>query len=90
MGSSRQDVDLELVLKDPKCARQWIEDFNRRLTEPLKYIVLERGCELERTIRFDKMSDEEAVEVAWHLLQDFEVRREVVRLKIARDLNEVH
>lgn len=90
MGSRREDVDLEMVLKNPKSARTWIDDFNRRLTEPLKYIVLERGNELERTIVFETMTDAEAVEVAWHILQDFEVRREEANLRIARDLNEVH
>jgi hypothetical protein len=90
MGRSRQEVDLELALRDPKQARKWIEEFNLRLTQPLTCIVLDKGWELERTIHFNTMTDDEAVEVAWHLLQDFEVRREVVKLKIARDLNEVH
>lgn len=90
MGSKREDVDLEIVLKDPKCARQWIEDFNRRLNQPLKYITLNRGLELERTIYFDKMTDQEAVEAAWHLVQDFEIRHAMYESQLARELNELH
>lgn len=90
MGSKREDVDLELVLKNPKSARHWIDEFNSRLTQPLTCLAIDRGNELERIIQFSTMTDEEAVEVAWHILHDFEIRREEAALRIARDLNEIH
>lgn len=90
MGSKREDVDLEIVLKNPKCARQWIEDLNKRLTQPLKFITLDRGLQVERTIYLDKMTDDEAVEAAWQLVQDFEIRHAVYEANVARDLNEIH
>lgn len=90
MASRREDVDLEIVLKNPKAARQWIKDFLRRQTHPFEFISLNRGLDVERTIYFSTMTDDEAIEVAWHLVENFDIRQAIYDLSIAHDLNEVH
>lgn len=90
MGSKREDVDLELVLRDPVCARQWIEDYLKRQTLAPKFIVVEEGCEIVRTIYFDKMTDDEAVEAAFHILQDSEIRQAVYELNLLDPDRSVH
>lgn len=90
MGSRREDVDLELVLRDPICARRWIEDFNRRQTEPLKFAVLENGLEIEKVIHFETMTDDEAVEVALQILQDCEIRQAIHELNLLDPDRHVH
>lgn len=69
MGSRREDVDLELVLEDPKCAREYIRNFDWGLPDPPKYIV----TGLDEKIWFDNMSDRDAVCAAKIILREWEI-----------------
>lgn len=92
MGSRKEDVDLLLVLRDPKCAREWVRTFDWGLTDPPKFMTIDRGVESERVIHFNNMTDEDAVLAAYHLLNDFEIPRIVNFLAKLRgmDLPSIH
>lgn len=85
MGSRRQDVDLELVLKDPKCAREWIRTFNWEC-QPPEYICF--GA--DQKIYFSEMTDEQAVFAAKMILQDIELKRVDKERILAEALGEIH
>lgn len=85
MGCRRQDVDLEIVLKDPKCAREWIRTYNWECQTP-EYIVF--GA--DQKIYFQKMTDTEAVFAAALILRDIEIKRVMRRKGMAEALGEVH
>ncbi len=69
MAARREDVDLELVLNDPKCARKYIHEFDWYPLEAPKYIVFG----IEDKIYFEKMTDEEAVIAAHIILRDIDI-----------------
>lgn len=69
MGNRRQDVDLELVLTNPKCAREWIRTYRWDATGRPKYVV----WGLDRKIWLDKMDDDEAVMAAFIILREREI-----------------
>lgn len=71
MGSRREDVDLWLVLTDPKDAREFIDDYNKALPPHLQIQRVE--LETNRTIYLRTMSDEDAVVAATHILREFEI-----------------
>ncbi len=85
MGCRRQDVDLELILQDPKCAREWIRTYNWDC-DPPKYIIFG----LDQKITFENMTDAEAVFAATMILRDVEMKRVLRRKKEAEICNEVH
>lgn len=68
MGSRREDVDLDLVLNDPVCARKFIADFEWACSPPPQYVVYG----IDQKIWFDRMTDEEAVAAAHMILNDVE------------------
>lgn len=90
MGSKREDVDLEIVLKDPACARKWVKTYNWNEPDPPNHIVIDRGLEWERTVYFESMTDDEAVEVAWLILHDFEIVRSIQELNLLAPSRHVH
>lgn len=71
MGSSREDVDLWLVLTNPKDARTFIDDYNRALPPYLRFERIE--LETQRVIWLKTMSDEDAVVAAAHILREYEI-----------------
>ena len=78
MGSRRQDVDLELVLRHPRCAREWIDTYKWDALGRPNYLV----WGLDRKIFLDSMDDDEAVMAAFIILKDWEIpsAREEVQL----------
>lgn len=90
MGARREDVDLELVLQDAACARKWVHDFNWGTVDAPKFIVIDQGPDVPRTIYFDRMTDDEAIEVAWHLLHEFEIRRAVHEMNLLDPDRHIH
>lgn len=82
----REDVDLELVLRDPRCAREWIKAFNWEFIETPKYIVFG----LDERIYFDKMTDEEAVFAAKLILRDVEIPRVIRELNLLNPDLRIH
>lgn len=85
MGCRRQDVDLELILQDPKSAREWIRTYQWDCQTP-KYIIFG----LDQRIHFENMTDAEAVFAANLILRDVEMKRVKIEKQIATDLNEIH
>lgn len=85
MGSRRQDVDLEIVLRDPKCAREWIRTYNWGCKRP-EYIVF--GA--DQKIHFATMTDDEAVFAANLILRDVEIKRAERGRIMAEACNEIH
>lgn len=71
MAARREDVDLWLVLTDPICARKFINTYDWNCPpewRPDKVVLSE-----DRVIRFEDMSDEDAVVAATAILRDVEV-----------------
>lgn len=68
---AKEDIDLWLILGDPKEARQYIEDFDWRMKERPSQIQMDSG----RTIYFESMSDEDAVVAAMAILREVEIPR---------------
>lgn len=68
---ARNDIELWLILTDPKCARRYIADFkwNYPPEESPTRIDLDSG----RTINFENMTDEDAVIAAQAILRDIEI-----------------
>lgn len=86
MSSSRDSVDLWIVLTDPRCARAYIASFDWQQPQIPDRIEVDSG----RMIDLEQISDEDAVVVASHLLRHYEIPREMEERKIAEDLNEIH
>lgn len=71
---AKEDIDLWLILGDPKEARRYINDFDWRLAPgmpPPKYYVTNEG----REFHFESMTDEDAVVVAMAMLREIEIPR---------------
>lgn len=66
MAGRKEDIDLDLVLQDPNCARLYIAHFDWGLPDPPKYVVYG----IEDKIWFENMSDDEAVRAALIILND--------------------
>lgn len=80
MPSRREDVDLELVLRHPGCARKWILEYKWDADPAPKYVVFG----IDEKIFFEHMTDEEAVRAAFIILRDVEIphlKREIEYLK---------
>lgn len=94
MGAGHEDVDLRLLLRDPKIAREWIKDYNRQRERarlsPLKYIVLDYYLETRRTVYLDQMTDREAVDAALHMLLNWEIPQIVETLDMLDRERHVH
>lgn len=75
--ASRQDVDLHLVLKDPKCARAYIEGFDWSPTPPPKFIFIDLDIRIDLTNGAKYLSDREAVDAALCILRDVDIPRSV-------------
>jgi hypothetical protein len=88
MAARREDVDLWLVLTDPKCARKFIEDFDWNC--PPEYIPDRVVMDTDRVIFFDKMDDSEAVVAAMELLRSVQIPIEMREKQIHEDLGEIH
>lgn len=76
MGARREDVDLALVLRDPKCARTWIKNFDWFPDPPVEYIPVD----LDQRIYLDnpeKLTDEDAVTAADFILRNIVFPREL-------------
>lgn len=71
MASRREDVDLEIVLQDPKCARLYVESFVWDCAPAPEYIVYG----IDQKIWFKNMTDDEAVTAALTILRDIEIPR---------------
>lgn len=71
MSYSRDQVDLDLVLDDPNCARAWVEAYDWGTTEPPKYVV----WGVDQKIHLSEMTNEEAVLAAHIILHDVEKKR---------------
>jgi hypothetical protein len=69
MSCSREEVDLEIALKNPERARKYVLEFDWGLPDPPKYVV----WGLEEKIYFDNMNDEEAVVAAFIILRDVDI-----------------
>lgn len=69
MAGRREDVDLQLVVQDPKCARQYIAHFDWGIPDPPTYVVYG----IEDKIFFNNMTDEQAVLAAQIILRDVEI-----------------
>jgi hypothetical protein len=80
VGSKREDVDLELLLKDPKIARRWVLDYKWDLPDPPKYIV----WGVDQKIYLNEMTDEESVLAANLILRDIEIPRVKCELQYLR------
>jgi hypothetical protein len=85
MASRREDVDLDIVLNDPKCARNWIEKFDWGQLAAPKYVVFG----IDDKIHLESMTDAEAVIAAHIILNDVE-RPMNFRTKELLDEIEVH
>jgi hypothetical protein len=85
MAARHEDVDLEIVLNDPKCARQWIKDFDWGRLEAPKYVVFG----IEDRIYLGQMTDAEAVLAAHIILRDVEIPMNF-RTKELLEETEVH
>jgi len=82
---SRADVDMDLVLNDPICAREYIEEFDWSPLDPPKFVVW--GA--DEKIYFASMSDKEAVIAAHIILRDVEKPREYRKKKLLEGI-EIH
>lgn len=80
MGHRREDVDLELVLRNPRCARAWIDGFRWDDIGRPQYLV----WGIDRKIYLDNMDDDEAVMAAFILLLNQEIPRVVTELQLYR------
>ena len=74
----RNDIDLWLILTDPKEARDYIKNFDWRL--PIEMQPSELMLDSGRVIHFKSMSDSDAVVAALELLRSVEIP-EVMREK---------
>lgn len=85
MAARREDVDLVIVLNNPRCAREWIAHFDWGPLDAPKYIVFG----IDDKIYLDNMTDEEAVVAAHIILHDVEIPMNF-RTKELMDEIEVH
>ncbi len=84
MASHQDDVDLDRVLRDPQCAREWISFYDWGPGERPKYIVYG----LDGKIYLDSMTDDEAVCAALILLAEY--KKTWFRVKRMLEEIEVH
>lgn len=72
MGSKRDDVDLILVLTDPVAARKYIAGYDFNLPPDLRpdHIYIK---DTGRVIRFENISDYDAVVAALAILREREI-----------------
>ncbi len=87
MSSRREDVNLEFVLKDPKCAREWVNAYDWGTPEKPTFLILDPGTEWEHTIHFEKMTDEESVLAAQHIFRHYELLRVQAEMNLVMYLN---
>lgn len=80
MATRREDVDLELVLRHPRCAREWVQKYKWDVSPPPRYVVFG----IDEKIFFENMTDDQAVRAAFIILRDVEIpqlNREIEYLK---------
>lgn len=79
MASRREDVDLNIVLDDPQCARDYLEHFEWGYGPP-DYVV--HG--IDEKIYLANMSDSEAVLAAHIVLHEWHMKRAMLEKNLAR------
>lgn len=89
MGARREDVDLEIVLKDPKCAREWIRNYDWGHETPTYINVHFDGLNIEK-ILLESMTDQQVILVAKTILYEIEIERVKNQKAMAEELGEVH
>ena len=81
MPARREDVDLFLVLTDPKAARAYIRNFSWDM--PADLIPREIVTNTGRVILFKSMTDDDAVAAALELARSIEVPRAEIEAQLA-------
>jgi hypothetical protein len=81
MASHQDDVDLDKVLKDPQCARDWLKYYDWGPDGPPIYIVYG----IEGKIYLENMTDDEAVTAAYIILSEEKIKW----FKVKRMLEEI-
>ena len=82
----RSDLELWLVLTDPKEARHYIRFFDWQQPYIPDKIEIDSG----RMVDLSCMSDSDAVVVALFLLRTYQVPREEAQKNIMEALNQIH